>query len=93
VNKHIELVKKWLTDSESVTQQELETNCESAEDAARRAEAVYEAADDDDEYAAAALAAANAAAYADAAAGAAYRAAAADAALWVVGYEEMTNKS
>jgi hypothetical protein len=31
MNKHIELVKKWLADPESVTQQELEDNRDAAE--------------------------------------------------------------
>ena len=35
MNKHIELVKKWLADPDSVSQQELEDN-------AKAAEAVYE---------------------------------------------------
>ena len=30
MNKHIELVKKWLADPASVTQQELQDNCDAA---------------------------------------------------------------
>ena len=56
MNKHIELVKKWLADNESVSQQELEDNAISAYDN-----------DDNDDAATAAFAAAyadNDAAYA-----------------------------
>tara|TARA_R110000796_G_scaffold3237_1_gene12529 strand:- start:167 stop:430 length:264 start_codon:yes stop_codon:yes gene_type:complete len=76
-NKHIELVKKWLADSDSVSQQELEDSRDAAADA-------YWA-DDAADYAYAAAYAAAAydyAAYADAAA--------ADAAYWVKRYEELT---
>ena len=73
MNKHIELVKKWLADSESVTQQELEDNRAAAnaaaDAAARTARAAYNAA-------------------ADAATSAAARAAA-DAKYWVNRYEEL----
>jgi hypothetical protein len=30
MNKHIELVKKWLANPKSVTQQELQSNCDAA---------------------------------------------------------------
>jgi hypothetical protein len=86
MNKHIELVKKWLADNDSVTQQELEDNADAADCA-------YDAAYDDADYAAdvAAANAANAAytAYAAAyyaAAGAAVYAASAE--YWVKRYEE-----
>ena len=88
MNKHIELVKKWLGDPNSVTQKELIENLDAA-DAAADAAAV--AAD------AAALAAADAAADAAVAAayaayvGAAYYAADA-AAYWVKKYEELTGE-
>jgi hypothetical protein len=59
MNTHIELVKKWLADSESVSQKELEVNRIAAYDAAAFA---ADAAIPD--YAAAADAAASAAAYA-----------------------------
>jgi len=65
MNEHIELVKKWLADPESVTKQDMEANADAAyaADAAlaavnAAAYAAYAAAD-------AALAAVNAAAYAD----------------------------
>ena len=76
MNKHIELVKKWLVDPTSVTQQELDDN----RDAADAANAAYAA-----DYAA------NAAYYAaDAAAdAAAYAAAYAAAKYWVNRYEEL----
>ena len=76
MNAHIELVKKWLADNESVSQQELEDSCNAAY-------AAYAAAADAAAYAAAA------AAYADADAGAAAAAYAADA-YWVKRYEELT---
>jgi LPS O-antigen subunit length determinant protein (WzzB/FepE family) len=83
MNKHIELVKKWLADPKSVTQQELNDNRDAA------AYAAYDAAYVD--YAAAADYAAHAAAYA---AYTAYDAAYynADAAYWVKRYEEITNE-
>ena len=73
MNKHIELVKKWLADSESVSLEELEENNKNADAAT---DAAYWAADW----------ATRGAAYvaADAAADAAYVAAAADAAAWAV---------
>jgi hypothetical protein len=74
MNKHIELVKKWLADPKSVTQQELEDNRDVAyaayDDAGYSAYRVYRAA-----YAATAYAA---------------DAAAADAAYWIKRYEELT---
>ena len=39
MNIHIELVKKWLADNDSVTQQELEDNCAAA--ATYAADAAY----------------------------------------------------
>ena len=93
MNKHIELVKKWLDDPTSVSQEELKANADAAY-------AAYDASYASD-YAAYAYAAASA--YADAAAYAyaayAYAAAAAydadydyadDAAYWVKRYEELT---
>jgi len=41
MNKHIELVKQWLEDKDSVSLEELEANKESAYSAYRAAEAVY----------------------------------------------------
>ena len=78
MNKHIELVKKWMADKDSVTQQELSDNRASAY-------AAYAAC-----AAAVAVAAANAAyaAYAYADADAAYWAD--KAAYWVKRYEELT---
>jgi hypothetical protein len=84
-NKHIELVKKWLADNDSVTQAELEANSYAAD--AASAAAAYDA------YVAASAATATAAA-ADAAyapwntAAKDATAAAADAAYWVKVYEE-----
>ena len=80
MNKHIELVKKWLADPASVSQQELEDNRAAAAYAA--ACACFMCADAYAAYAAAY------AAYADTAADAA--AYAADAAYWVERYEELT---
>jgi hypothetical protein len=40
MNKHIKLVKKWLADPTSVTQQELEDNCDAAAYAAADADVV-----------------------------------------------------
>ena len=60
MNKHIELVKKWLANPESVTKEELKANAYAAADAADAAYAAY-----------AAASAAAYAAYADAAADAA----------------------
>jgi hypothetical protein len=81
MNTHIELVKKWLADPESVTQQELKDNRDAAK-------AAYYA--DYDYDTAAAMAAADAAAYADAAAAAADFAAKAE--HWVKRYEELTEQ-
>jgi len=84
MNKHIELVKKWLGDPNSVTQKELIENLDAADAAADAA--VAASAD--------ALAAADAAADAAVAAayaayvGAAYEAAA----YWVKKYEELTGE-
>jgi hypothetical protein len=87
MNKHIELVKKWLADNDSVTQEELRANAGSAVDAAGAADVAADAA----------YAAANAAAYY--ATYAAYYAAdfayygandARVARYWVKHYEELT---
>ena len=78
MNKHIELVKKWLADPESVTQQELDDNLDAADCA-------YHA----DFYEAASSAAAYCAYYATdfaAAADAAYTE------YWVKRYEELTEQ-
>jgi hypothetical protein len=80
MNKHIELVKKWLADPESVTQQELDDNRDAAECAYYAA--VFEAAANS-AYAAAADAT-------HAVAAAAYAAKAAD--YWVKRYEELTEQ-
>jgi len=81
MNEHIELVKKWLADKDSVSQEELKANAKAAADASSKA---ADAAD-----AARAADAAYAAARADAAYVAAARAARA-AARWVKKYEEIT---
>ena len=86
MNIHIELVKKWLADPTSVTQQELEDNRAVAYAASAAARAAADAAAD----AAAADAAANAAAYA--AYYAAYYANAANAKYWVNRYEGLTEQ-
>jgi len=78
MNKHIELVKKWLADPDSVTHEELKQNSDEADavaaNGAYEADAAYWAAN-------AAYAAAEAAAEADAAAYAA--------AYWVERYETL----
>ena len=74
-NKHIELVKKWLVDNDSVSRDELVMNANAAYDA---------------DYTEAAYSAAYSATYsadADAAAETAYGA---DASLWVKRFEELT---
>jgi len=78
MNKHIELVKKWLDDPKSVTLQELRDNAEAAYDAADAAWADYAAYDAYD------------AAWADDAVAAAQ--AAYDAAYWVKKYEKLTGE-
>ena len=92
MNKHIELVKKWLADKDSVSKEELRENADAAYYAAY--DAAYYAAT----HAAAAAAAAKAAYYAatHAAYGTAYYAYAAaaayasdDAEYWVNKYEEL----
>ena len=82
MNKHIELVKKWLDDPGSVTVDELRENSESAYASYAAADDAYAA------YAAAALAA-DYAADAAAALAADY---AADAAKYVKEYEELTGE-
>ena len=77
MNKHIELVRKWLADPDSVTQKELEKNRDAADYSA--AYAAWAVAD----WAAAAF-------YAAAAADAAYYSAAGDTtAYWVKKYEAL----
>lgn len=44
MNKHILLVKKWLKDKDSVTQEELEANAESAASEYHTTSAVFDAA-------------------------------------------------
>lgn len=78
MNKHIELVKKWLDNPDSVTAEELRVNAYSAYDIQQADYAAY-AAYDADALAAAAAAAADAA-----------DAAAADAKYYVEKYEELT---
>jgi len=80
MNKHIELVKKWLADKDSVSQQELSDNRAAA---AAVTDAAYDAT-----YMANS-AAATAAYWADEAANSA-NSVAADAAYWVKLYEELT---
>ena len=82
MNKHIELVKKWLDDPSSVTVKELKENAKAA--------AAYAAADAYDDAANAAYAAADAA-YDDVANAAAYDAAA-YAAYFVKKYEELVGE-
>jgi len=83
MNKHIELVKKWLADPDSVTQEELDDNRDAANSA--YAATAYSA------YAADFAGAANAA-YAADAANAAADARSADAEYWVERYEELTEQ-
>jgi len=56
MNKHIELVKKWLADPESVTQEELKANAEAAAAYAEAYATAAWAAEDAATYAAAAAA-------------------------------------
>ena len=83
MNKHIELVKKWLKDKSSVTAEELKANADAACYAAGAAYYADGAAYD-------AVCAAYAAAYADAARTAAARTA--DAEYYVKEYEELTGE-
>lgn len=99
MNKHIELVKKWLDDPSSVTVEQLRVNTESADSAADAAvdavDAAYAAAAAYAAYDADYAADAAAAAYADDAyaADAAYAAArTADAEYYVKKYEELTGE-
>jgi|TARA_R110000737_G_scaffold68916_3_gene97249 hypothetical protein len=80
MNKHIELVKKWLANPKSVTKEELKDNAYAAAYAADAADAAAYVAD------ATAAASAAYATYDDAADAAAY------AANWVKRYEELTNE-
>jgi len=75
-NEYIEVVKRWLADKDSVSQEELEANADAAYAAYDLAPAAAYAAADDALYAA----------YS-----AAYDANAAYAAYWVKRYEELTN--
>jgi hypothetical protein len=80
MNIHIELVKKWLADNDSVSQEQLKDNCAAADAAADAAyTAAYTAAD----------AAVDAAYAAYDAAYDAVNATAATAAYWVKRYEEL----
>jgi hypothetical protein len=80
MNKHIELVKKWLADKDSVSQEELEVNvdaaCDAYTDDAYDAESAYYAAYAD--Y------------YSYYAANAAYAGDDSSAAYWVKRYEELS---
>jgi hypothetical protein len=92
MNKQIELVKKWLENPESVSQEELKANAADAyaaayDDTAYAVDAYYAADYAADAAANAGYAADNYAAYDDAANAAD---AAADAAYWVKRYEELT---
>ena len=82
MNKHIELVKKWLADKDSVSKEELRENADAAYAAydAAAAQAAYYAAHDA-YYAADAAAAAKATYYA-----------AADAEYWVNKYEDLVDE-
>ena len=83
MNKHIELVKKWLANPASVTKEELEANADAALDALDAA--MYAADDDDADWTAEqALWAARAARDARAATG--------DATHWVKEYEEVNDE-
>ena len=89
MNKHIEVVKKWLADKDSVSKEELKANAVAAYDAYEAAAydatyVAYAAAYDAVAYDAAYVAYA---AYDDAAYDATY-----DAAYWVGRYEELTNE-
>lgn len=81
MNKHIELVEKWLADNDSVSLDELEANREATHAAAYHA--AHAAYGTHAAYAAHAAHAAHAAAYAA-------HAAAADAAYYVKKYKELT---
>ena len=90
MNKHIEVVKKWLADADSVTLQELRENHVSAYNAY-----INDDSDDDsedDSYNVAAEAAAAAKIAVTTAAAAAYRYVKPDAAHWVKLHEELTNE-
>jgi len=76
MNKHIELVKKWLADPDSVTQEELDDNRDAANSA----------------YAATVYSATVYSAYAAYAANAAADARSADAEYWIERYEELTEQ-
>jgi len=80
MNKYIEVVKKWLADPQSVTQDELEANARAAYDAVAADNAAYYAAE--------------AAAYAAWSANAATNAAVSidRAKYWVKRYEELVNE-
>lgn len=82
MNKHIELVKKWLADKDSVSQEELNVNAKAAAELASEADEVAA------EAAVRAAYAAARAAYPDASSARADW----DAAYWVNSYEELTNE-
>ena len=82
MNKHIELVKKWLKDKDSVSLEELKANKEAAAYGYDAADEAY--------YAAAAYYDAADVAYSDAADAAADTAAYAAITYWIKKYEELT---
>lgn len=85
-NKHIELVKKWLADKDSVSQEELKANAMAADVAAKAADVAADA------YVNAAAASAAASdAYGAADLPETADAAAESATHWIKTYEEMTN--
>tara|TARA_B100000780_G_scaffold128412_1_gene90053 strand:- start:34 stop:249 length:216 start_codon:yes stop_codon:yes gene_type:complete len=43
MNPHVELVRKWLADPESVSMEEREASCDAAETAYREADAAFDA--------------------------------------------------
>ena len=80
MNKHIEVVKKWVADNDSVSKKELRANFSAASDAVHAAEAEQAAAKAVVEGADAVFLAAHAAAFDPA-----------QAAYWVKKYEELSN--
>ena len=91
MNKHIEVVKKWLADNDSVSKKELRANHVSSYNAYINDDSTDDDSDDD-AYNVAAEAAAAAKIAVTAAAAAAYRYVKPDAAHWVKLYEELTNE-
>tara|TARA_B110000305_G_scaffold184670_1_gene205285 strand:+ start:175 stop:459 length:285 start_codon:yes stop_codon:yes gene_type:complete len=94
MDKHIEVVKKWLADNDSVSKKELRANHVSAYNAYINDDSADSTDDDsdDDAYNVAAEAAAAAKIAVTTAAAAAYRYVKPDAAHWVKLYEELTNE-